>query len=107
MAPESNDGYYEVYWPKAASAGAPNYGPGRVDSLNGKTVAFVWDHVFRGDKIFATLEKELKARYPDLKFVPWTAFGNTHGADERAIRAALPEKLRELNVDCVISGVGA
>ena len=35
-----------------------------------------------------------------------THFGNTHGSDEREVLEALPDKLRELGVDAVISGMG-
>ena len=33
-------------------------------------------------------------------------FGSTHGSDERAIVAALPQKFKEMGVDAVISGMG-
>ena len=36
----------------------------RVDTLEGKTVAQLWDDLFRGDEVFALLEEGLKARFP-------------------------------------------
>ena len=36
----------------------------------------------------------------------WREFGNTHGGDERKVVAALPQRLKELGVDAVISGMG-
>jgi hypothetical protein len=41
-----------------------------------------------------------------VRFVHWREFGNTHGADERKVLAELPQKLREMKVDAVISGMG-
>jgi hypothetical protein len=37
--------------------------------------------------------------------VSWREFGNTHGRDEREVVAALPERLKALGVDAVISGM--
>jgi hypothetical protein len=53
------------------------------------------------------IEQELSKRYPGVKFIGPDAFGNTHGGDEHEVIAGLPEKLKELGVDAVISGIGA
>ena len=100
-----NDGYYEVFWPRAERQQKRKALAPRLDSLEGKTVAQLWDFVFRGDEIFETLEEAMKARYPGIKFVSWREFGNTHGRDERQVVAALPERLKALGVDAVISGM--
>ena len=78
----------------------------RLDTLEGKTVAQVWDHVFRGDEVFEFLEQGLKERYPGVRFVSWREFGNTHGSEEREVVASLPAKFRSMGVDAVISGMG-
>jgi hypothetical protein len=101
----SNDGDYEVLWPRGSrhvqrSALAP-----RLDTLNGKTIAQLWDFLFHGDKVFAILEAALRERYPTARFISWREFGNTHGNDERAMVAALPARLKALGVDAVISGM--
>jgi hypothetical protein len=36
--------------------------------------------------------------------VSWKVFGSTHGGNEKAALAALPQKLRDLGVDAVMSG---
>jgi hypothetical protein len=41
-----------------------------------------------------------------VKFLHWDRFGNTHGSDERNVVANLPQKLRELGADAVVSGMG-
>ncbi len=102
----SNDGHYEVYWPRTPCQAGIRPLAKRFDTLNGKTIAQVWDQVFRGDEVFEFLEEGIKARYPTVKFVSWRDFGNTHGSDERAVVAALPEKFKAKEVDAVISGMG-
>ena len=68
---------------------------------------FLWDFMFRGNDMFPLLEAGLTRRYPGSTFVSYEYFGNVHGADEREVLAALPERLREAQVDTVIVGVGA
>ena len=101
-----NDGSYEVYWPRAARQMKRKALARRLDTLNGKTIAQLWDFIFSGDKVFAALEEGIRKRYPDVKFVSWKEFGNTHGADERKILADLPRRFAELGVDAAISGMG-
>lgn len=101
-----NDGHYEVLWPRASRQMKAKTLARRLDTLNGKTVAQLWDFIFSGDQVFEALEDGLRARYPDVRFVSWREFGNTHGPDERKILADLPRRLKELGVDAAISGMG-
>src|ERR1043166_3394833 len=101
----TNDGHYEVYWPRSPRQTNAKSLAARVDTLEGKTVAQLWDDLFRGDEVFALLEEGLKARFPGVKFVSWREFGNTHGNNEREIVAALPERFKALGVDAAISGM--
>ncbi|HET7343791.1 MAG TPA: hypothetical protein VFL90_20170 [Methylomirabilota bacterium] len=94
-----------VLWPRGrrtvkARAIAP-----RLSSLAGKTIAQLWDDLFRGDEIFPLLESALAARFPGVSFVGYRTFGSTHGAEEHAVLRGLPTRLRELGVDAVISGM--
>jgi len=102
----NNDGYYEALWPRTPRQTKVKPLAKRLDTLEGKTVAQVWDYVFRGNEVFEFLEEGLKARFPGVKFVSWREFGSTHGSDEREVVAALPDKFRALGVDAVISGMG-
>ena len=102
----NNEGKYAVYWPRGGRTLDVQAVAPRLDSLSGKTVAFLWDYLFRGDEIFAILQKELQTRFPDMRFIGQDEFGSTHGEDERKVLAALPEKLKSLKVDAVISGMG-
>ena len=101
-----NEATYAVYWPRGqrtldVEAVAP-----KVNSLSGKVVAFLWDYLFRGDEIFTLLKRELETRFPGVTFIGPDEFGCTHGADEREVLAAIPEKLKSFRVDAVISGMG-
>jgi hypothetical protein len=97
---------YEALWPRSPRQAKVKALAKRLDTLEGKTIAWVWDYMFRGDEVFAQLEESLKVRYPGAKFIPWSEFGSTHGSDERAIVAALPQKLKALGADAVVSGMG-
>ncbi len=105
MSNTSNDGYYEVFWPRAPrQMRAKSLAP-RLASLEGRTVAEIWDFLYRGDEVFQLLEEGLKARFPSARFVSWREFGSTHGGEEREVLAALPRRFKELGVDAVISGM--
>lgn len=97
---------YAVHWPRAQRMQAVEPVAARLDGLSGKTVAFVWDYLFRGDEIFAMVQRELTQRFPGISFIGHEVFGSTHGADEREVLERLPAKLKELRADAVISGMG-
>lgn len=97
---------YAALWPRGPRQAKVKPLAKRLNTLEGKTIAWVWDYVFRGNEVFEQLEKSLNARYPGMKFINWAEFGNTHGGDEREVVAALPEKFKALGVDAVVSGMG-
>ena len=102
----SHDSPFAAYWPRAARTQQPEAVAARLPSLEGKTVAFLWDDLFRGDEIFAVLQRELGQRYAGMRFISHTEFGSTHGADENEVLARLPGQLKALGADAVISGMG-
>ena len=97
---------YATLWPRGEKTVEIAPLAPRLENLEGKTVAFLWDYLFRGDEIFPILESELSATYPNLRFVGYSTFGSTHGAKEGQIIADLPDTLAEHNVDAIISGMG-
>lgn len=98
---------YEVVWPLGQKAFANAETVQRVGDLSGKTVAAIWDYLFRGDEIFDIVSRKLSETYPGMKFVRHEVFGNTHGSQQKALLAAVPDKLKEHGVDAVIASVGA
>jgi len=98
---------YEVVWPLGRShwdTRAPNE---RVADLRGKTICEIWDHVFRGERIFPIIRAMLQKLYPGIKFIEYDKFGDTHGPNQKQVLAALPGLLEQYDCDAVISGVGA
>ena len=104
--PASNDGYYEALWPRSPRQTKVKSLAPRLDTLEGKTVAQVWDYVFRGDEVFALLEEGLKTRFPGIRWVSYKEFGSTHGSNEREVVASLADRFKALGVDAMISGMG-
>ena len=106
MTNSDDDGRYQVVWPRSERQLQAQPLAKRLDTLSGKTIAQLWDYVFRGDEVFALLEQDLEARFPNVRFVSWREFGSTHGGQEREILASLPRRFEELGVDATISGMG-
>jgi hypothetical protein len=59
MSQAQSDGYYEVFWPRGERQQKRKALAPRLVSLEDKTVAQLWDFLFRGDEIFETLEGQL------------------------------------------------
>jgi hypothetical protein len=98
---------YRVVWPQGAKVFAERDTVERVSDLSGKRIAAIWDYLFRGDEIFASVTKKLAARFPGMETVSYEVFGNTHGSRQRELLELVPGKLKEHRVDAVISLVGA
>ena len=102
----ADDHSYAVVWPRGEKTVEVTPLAPRFDSFDGKTIGFVWDYLFRGDEVFAALEEGLRERFADVKFVGHEAFGSTHGGDEHAVVSGLAARLKSLEVDAVVSGMG-
>ena len=107
MSNSSMESRYDVLWPLSRRAVADTNAAPRVPDLNGKVVAELWDVIFRGETIYPLVREHIKKRFPGVKFVGYSEFGNFHGAREREITAALPARLLAHGADAAIVGVGA
>ena len=107
MSSKDFEPQYEVLWPLAEKAARAHSAAPRLPDLSGKTVAELWLAKFRGEAIYPILREHLRARYPGVRFVEYSEFGNFFGPKEKEILGGLPEKLRKLHCDAVIVGVGA
>ena len=101
-----NSGDYAVVWPRSTKAVEIKPLARRLDGIEGKTIAFLWDDLFRGDEIWPILKQELSRRYPNAKFVDHDSFGSTHGDDEHRVLAELPGNIKSMKIDAVVSGMG-
>src|SRR5688572_32854109 len=62
---------YEAVWPLGKSHwDKRDLNPGLGD-LNGKTIAEVWDRVFRGEEIFPAIREALRKQYPGARFIEY------------------------------------
>lgn len=98
---------YDVLWPLARKAAKSVSLASRLADLDGRTVAFLWDYIFRGDIVFPRIAARLQEQFPGVRFVGYDTFGNIHGRTEREIVAGLGARLQELGCDAVVSGIGA
>jgi hypothetical protein len=111
--PESNhssaEPLYDVVWPLGRTSGRTIETSGALGALDGKTVAFLWDYVFKGAEMFEIVKGEIDARYQDVTYVDYDVFGDIHGSvtAEREAIGGLVDKLRQYRVDAAIVGVGA
>jgi hypothetical protein len=96
---------YDVVWPRSWQAVELQDLADRPETLDGRTVGFLWDYLFRGDEIFPIIAEELRARYPNVEIIDFDQFGSTHGDGEAELVAALPQRLRDRGVDAVVSGM--
>ena len=101
----SGDGLYEVVWPSGERKQALQPLAKRLGTLEGKTIAQLWDFLFSGDAVFTALEEKLRVQYPGVKFVSWREFGSTHAVNEKELLASLPKRFKELGVDAAISSM--
>ena len=97
---------FDVLWPRSPRTAPVGKLAPRPATLSGGKVAFLWDYLFRGDEIFPLLEEEIARAHPGVTFVSYQEFGTTHGEGEHQLLAALGERLHELGVDAVVSGMG-
>lgn len=109
MSTGSAQPLYDVVWPLGARAAEPAPLADRLPDLGGRSIAFVWDHVFRGDDMFARFTDVAKDRFPDASFIGHHDFGNIHGTstEEHDAVDGLARRLREHGVDAAVVGVGA
>jgi hypothetical protein len=98
---------YEAVWPLGPRGAEASAIPAALPDLNGKTVAFLWDYLFKGDEMYSVLTDELAKQYPDIRLLSYETFGNIHGSNEIELLEALPERLREHQVDAAVVAVAA
>jgi hypothetical protein len=95
---------YEVVYPLGKVAHNEKQVASHLETLDGMTIAELSNHKFYDDLTFQALERTLTKRFPNLKIIPHREFGNTYGPAESEVIERLPERLKALKVDAVISG---
>lgn len=100
------DPVYEVVWPLGRSTSKARPVAPRLTDLEGKTICELYNQLFKGDVLFEETQKIFEQKFPGVKFVDHTNFGDIHGQHETAVVNALPEELKKHGCDAVISAVG-
>jgi hypothetical protein len=103
----ANEPRFEVLSPVSRRAVKSTSAAPRLPDLNGKTIAELWDVIFRGETIYPLVREYIRQRFPGVRFVTYEQFGNFHGAREAQVTAEIPAKLRQHQADAVIVGIGA
>jgi hypothetical protein len=104
---EEREPRYEVLWPLSRRAVQDSACAPRLPDLNGRTICELWDVIFRGETIYPLVRDYIRARFPGVKFVEYSEFGNFYGPHGDRITAELPAKLRAHGCDAAIVGIGA
>ncbi|VTU27524.1 hypothetical protein H4CHR_02016 [Variovorax sp. PBS-H4] len=82
----------------------------RLDTLNGKVVAEVWNEDFKGDIMFPIYRELLKQRFPEVKIVPYTdiPYASLKGTPsyQREVLNDIVAALKAKGADAVITGNG-
>src|SRR4051794_40270218 len=76
----------------------------RPSTLDGLTIGELSNHKFDTEFTFEVIERAIRKRFPNAKFVSADKFGDTYGTREAEVIRDLPEKLKLYECDVVISG---
>jgi len=95
---------YEVVSPLGRRAEQRKEQLKRPRTLDNVTIGELSNHKFDSEFTFEVIEKALLKRFPNIRFVSHTQFGDTYGTRETEVIESLPAKLARLECDVVISG---
>jgi hypothetical protein len=101
---------YKIVSPIGESTAKMSAMARRLDTLEGKTVALVWNHAFKSDVTLPAIAEALKQKYPSIKIVPHTdlptaPLPETPGAPGRE-SAAMVAAYKAKGIQAVITGNG-
>ncbi len=82
----------------------------RLDTLNGKVVAEVWNEDFKGDIMFPIYRELLKERFPGVTIVPYTDIprASLKGTPsyQKEVLDSIMAALKAKGADAIITGNG-
>jgi len=97
---------YETLWPLGRSTQRSQRANEGLSELDGKRIALVWDHLFKGDEILEELRERLGSRYEGVEFVDHSEFVGDF-ADDYSVFDKLRLQLAESGADAAVVAVGA
>jgi hypothetical protein len=81
-----------------------------LDTLEGKTIGEVYNNHFKGELMFSTYRRLLKARFPGVKIIPFTEFPIVYvggdAASQKRIAREIAAIAKEKGCDAIITGNG-
>jgi hypothetical protein len=109
-AQPSAEPVYKIVSPLGESTAKMSAMARRLDTLEGKTVALVWNHAFKSDVTLPAIAEALKQKYPGIKIVPYTdlptaPLPETPGSPGRE-SAAMVAAYKAKGIQAVITGNG-
>ena len=85
-------------------------GASRLNGLDGKTIGETWNEDFKGDTMFPIYRELFKARYRDVKIIPYTEFPASlirgTAKHQREVAREIARLAKERGCDALISGNG-
>src|SRR4051812_40268473 len=72
-ADQAAEPVYKIVSPMGESTATMIEMARRLDTLDGKTVALVWNHAFKADVTLPAIAEALKQKYPGIKIIPYTS----------------------------------
>jgi hypothetical protein len=105
----NQDGRYDVVWPLGRAVRETVAETLPPSNLSGKTIAFIWDYLFKGPEMFSIIQEVLSRKWPGVQFINYEVFGDIHCSDPEltANLTALPSLLRKHRIDAAVIGIGA
>lgn len=99
---------YEVVYPLGRTMIKRTPLAPRLLDLRGKTICALSNHVFQYKITFPALGEMLQKQYPELKFIPYTEFPDSHdeSASGKKAMEGLANLLLQKGCQAVISGNG-
>ena len=81
-----------------------------LDSLEGKTIGEVYNNHFNGELMFNTYRRLFKAKYPNIRIIPFNEFPIVYvggdAASQKKTAREIAALAKERGVDALISGNG-
>ena len=98
---------YKVVYPLGRSTQISKPITPRLTTLDGLTIGELSNYQFHSSLTFSVIRKALLKRFPNVNVIPYEVFGNIDDPNrESEVVKALPDKLKEYEVDAVITGNG-
>jgi len=95
----------ELYDPSGAVEVTELHAP-RLDTLEGKTICFLWNTAFEGDRTFPLIGELLKEQFPTVNIIDYTELPMIPGEVSDKSFAPVIEAVKAKACDAVITGNG-